>query len=266
MEIERIQSFAILAKGMKPVMAEQQKSYQKVLTYLKESLISGKLSLGQPLPPERELAERLDISRNSVREAIRQLEHMGFLLSNQGAGNFICCNIQQNLQDSFNLLILLHKINYRQLGELRSGLEMQAASLAIDQITTEQITQLQDIVREMQICSASRGNILDKRLHEIIAEASGNELIIQILRALSGTIDRFISDMRQRIFLNYDAAKQLQYAHEQIVDAFRCRDRVQLILAVKHHFNIVNTNMYNQESEKTSSFSKDLPADKDHIH
>lgn len=108
-------------------MAEQPKSYEKVLTYLEDSLRSGQLSLGDPLPPERELAEQLGISRNSVREAVRLLEHMGFIVSNQGAGNFICCNIQRNLQDSFDLLMLLQQIDYRRLGELRAGLELQAA-------------------------------------------------------------------------------------------------------------------------------------------
>ena len=48
-------------------MAEQPKSYEKVLTYLEDSLRRGQLSLGDPLPPERELAEQLGISRNSVR-------------------------------------------------------------------------------------------------------------------------------------------------------------------------------------------------------
>ena len=225
-------------------MAEQQKSYKKVTAYLEKAIESGDLSFGEQLPPERELAKRLGISRNSVREAMRQLEHMGFLISNQGAGNFISCDIQQNLQDSFDLLILLQKIGYRQLAELRTGLELEAAILAVDRITDGQIADLEKTVTEMQKCSPSRGDLLDKHLHETIAEASGNELIIQILQALSGTIDRFIHDMRRHIFLDPKTGKQLQYAHEQIVNALSRRDKIQLVLAVTHHFNIINDNMY----------------------
>mgnify|MGYP000845306586 FL=1 len=225
-------------------MAEQQKSYKKVMAYLEQEIENGSLSFGEQLPPERELAERLGISRNSVREAIRQLEHMGFLISNQGSGNFISCNIQQNLQDSFNLLILLQKIDYKQLAELRTGLELEAAVLAADRITDKQIGDLEKIITEMRDCSPSRGDVLDKHLHEIIAEASGNALIIQILQALSGTIDRFIHDMRRHIFLDPKTARQLHYAHEQIVNALSRRDKIQLVLAVMHHFNIINDNMY----------------------
>ena len=178
-------------------MAEQPKSYEKVLTYLEDSLRRGQLSLGDPLPPERELAEQLGISRNSVREAVRLLEHMGFIVSNQGAGNFICCNIQRNLQDSFDLLMLLQQIDYRRLGELRAGLELQAALLALGRITDEQVRELSGMVEEMASCSSKRAAQLDKQLHDTIAAISGNELIIQIHRALSTTIDRFITDMRR---------------------------------------------------------------------
>ena len=126
-------------------MVEQQKSYEHVLTYLEDALRDGKLTLGQSLPPERELAEQLGISRNSVREAVRLLEHMGFLVSSQGAGNFISCNIQRNLQDSFDMLILLQQIDYHQLAELRSGLELQAALLAVDRITDSQVDRLDSL-------------------------------------------------------------------------------------------------------------------------
>ena len=224
-------------------MAEQPKSYEKVLTYLEDSLRRGQLSLGDPLPPERELAEQLGISRNSVREAVRLLEHMGFIVSNQGAGNFICCNIQRNLQDSFDLLMLLQQIDYRRLGELRAGLELQAALLALGRITDEQVRELSGMVEEMASCSSKRAAQLDKQLHDTIAAISGNELIIQILRALSTTIDRFITDMRRHILRNFQTGNQLQYAHEQIVDALARRDKAQLILAINHHFNVISANM-----------------------
>ena len=142
-------------------MVEQQKSYEHVLTYLEDALRDGKLTLGQSLPPERELAEQLGISRNSVREAVRLLEHMGFLVSSQGAGNFISCNIQRNLQDSFDMLILLQQIDYHQLAELRSGLELQAALLAVDRITDSQVDRLDSLVRQMTACPPEMGAQLD---------------------------------------------------------------------------------------------------------
>ncbi|MDD5938324.1 MAG: FCD domain-containing protein [Clostridiales bacterium] len=224
-------------------MAEQGKSYERVLIYLEEELREGNLALGQSLPPERELAEQLGISRNSVREAIRLLEQMGFIISSQGAGNFVSCDIGRNLKGTFELLILLQRIDYRQLAELRAGLELQAALLAADRITDQEAEDLFALAAEMDHSPVEQGARLDKQFHDAIAACSGNELIIQILRALSVTIDRFISDMRQRILRDPGRADQLQYAHEQMADALRRRDKIQLALAVDHHFSIVNANM-----------------------
>lgn len=74
-----------------------------------------------------------------------------------GAGNFISCNIQRNLQDSFDMLILLQQIDYHQLAELRSGLELQAALLAVDRITDSQVDRLDSLVRQMTACPPEMG-------------------------------------------------------------------------------------------------------------
>lgn len=221
-------------------MAEQEKSYQRVLTYLEEALEKGELGLGQSLPPERELAQRLGISRNSVREAVRLLEHMGFLVSSQGAGNFLCCNLAENLRDSFELLMLLNQADQRQLAQLRSALELQAALLAADRVTPEEAEGLKELAARLRTCPEEEGAKLDKEFHDTIAAISGNGLILQILQALSSVIDRFISDMRRRILRDPKTGMQLQYAHEQMAEALGRRDKVQLMLAVNHHFQIVN--------------------------
>lgn len=222
------------------------KAYEKVLVYLQQSLKDGSLSLNKPLPPERKLAEELGVGRNSVREAMRLLEHMGFIRSEHGAGNFICCDISESLKDTFNLLTLLQRINYRQLSELRKGLEMQAAMLAVDRITAQQIARLEEIVAEMRTCEDLRADLLDKELHSLIATASGNELIIQILHALSDSIDRFIHDMRCRILLYDDTEHKLQYAHEQIVNGLRQHSKTHLSLAMQDHFSLIEEYMVEQ--------------------
>lgn len=222
------------------------KAYEKVLDYLQQKLKDGSLSLGEPLPPERKLAEELGVGRNSVREAMRLLEHMGFIRSEHGAGNFICCDISQSMKDTFGLLSLLQRISYRQLAELRRGLEMEAAMLAVDRISEEQLERLKEIVRELHVRDGVEADLLDKELHELIAIASGNELIIQILRALSDSIDRFIHDLRSNILLHDDTGHKLQYAHEQIVNALCRRNKVHLSLAVQDHFEIIDEYMLEQ--------------------
>ena len=66
-----------------------EKTYERVIEYLKQQIQEGKLSCGSKIPSERELAASLNLGRNSVREALRTMEHTGMLESRQGKGNFL---------------------------------------------------------------------------------------------------------------------------------------------------------------------------------
>ena len=62
---------------------QQTKAYEKVIEHIKKQIINHDLTIGEKLPPEREISEQLGVSRNSVREAIHMLEMMGFISSQQ---------------------------------------------------------------------------------------------------------------------------------------------------------------------------------------
>ena len=71
---------------------ESGKPYRKMLESFREGILSGRPRPGDRLEPERELALRLGISRNSVREGLRALELIGLVTSRQGSGNFVSVN------------------------------------------------------------------------------------------------------------------------------------------------------------------------------
>ena len=114
--------------------AKNEKAYEKVIEHIKNEIWQGALKRGERLPPERELAETLGVSRNSVREAIRTLGLMGFVSSTQGAGNFVTCDIEQNLRESLHMMVLLGETNVLQISQLRRGLESENARLAAGRI------------------------------------------------------------------------------------------------------------------------------------
>ena len=82
---------------------KMEKSYQKVIDYVKEGIIDGELKAGERLLPERELAQKLEISRNSAREGLKILENMGVLESQQGAGNYISGSFDEILAEMLSL-------------------------------------------------------------------------------------------------------------------------------------------------------------------
>ena len=84
--------------------AEGDKAYEKVVRYIKDSIIGGELKIGSKLPPERNIAEELGLSRNSVREGIHMLKIMGFVSSQQGAGNYVVCDLDENITESLSIM------------------------------------------------------------------------------------------------------------------------------------------------------------------
>lgn len=119
------------------VQATSPKAYDQVLEYLKTLIKNKDISYGGKIPSERELMETLRISRNSVREALRILEHTGVLESRHGKGNFLVNRMGESLSSVFSMLVLMEESNYREVNQLRSVLEKQAYVQACALITAE---------------------------------------------------------------------------------------------------------------------------------
>lgn len=218
----------------------QEKSYMKVINYIKKQIRSGELSIGGKLPAERELSEILGISRNSVREAIRTLDNMGVISSQQGAGNFLTGNFENNLVESLSMMFLLNQIDYRQVSELRRALEMEALMLAIDNITDEEIQSLVKIIAQLETDTEANNVVLDKKMHYNIALASKNTLIINILQALSEVLDKFIVDLRREILCQEDSRKILMEAHNGMIESLITRDKNLAYESINKHFGIID--------------------------
>jgi GntR family transcriptional repressor for pyruvate dehydrogenase complex len=218
----------------------QQKSYTKVIDYIKLQLREGNLTSGSRLPAERELSQLLGVSRNSVREAIRTLDIMGIISSQQGAGNYLTGNFENNLVESLSMMFLLNQINYQQISQLRKAIEMQALMLAIDNITEEQIKELEKVVAELEHTTEENNIVLDKKLHYTIAKVSGNRLITDILQALSDLIDQFIVDLRREILSTPDSKIILHEAHNEMMLSLIKRDKNLGYEAINKHFGIID--------------------------
>ncbi len=221
----------------------QQKSYRKVLDYIKTQIREGKLTIGGRLPAERELSNQLGVSRNSVREAIRTLDIMGVIVSQQGAGNYLAGNFENNLVETMSMMFFLNQIDYRQISQLRRALEMQALMLAIDYITKPEIERLKSILAQLEHETEEINVVLDKQLHYNIAQASRNTLFVNILQALSDLIDQFISDLRKDILSTQKSRTILNEAHNDMVKSLVLRDKNLAYEAISKHFDIIDFNL-----------------------
>src|SRR5213595_2104257 len=113
---------------------------EEVVVRLRDMIHSGELSPGDRLPPERDLAKLLGVSRPTLRAGIRSLSTVGILQSRQGSGTFVA-EVQGSPTldgSALRLLSALHGFTSEEMFETRLALEMSIAALAAERATGEQ--------------------------------------------------------------------------------------------------------------------------------
>jgi len=223
-------------------LVEPKGTHLKVIDYIKDEIRLGNLHVGSALPPERTLAEKLDVSRNSVREAIRVMEIMGTVVSTQGAGHYISNNFENTLVETLSFMFYLKELSFQEISQIRSALERQALILAVRNATEDDIEALEKIDAQLDRGSLSEEEnvALDKQLHYLIAKISGNGLIFSVLEALSEVMDRFIADLRSDIMSEEERKEKLTKTHHRMVAAIVGNDLEDGLAAIEEHFALVD--------------------------
>jgi GntR family transcriptional regulator, transcriptional repressor for pyruvate dehydrogenase complex len=185
---------------------------------IKEMILSGELGPGDRLPREADLAHRLGLSRNSLREAVRALSLIRILDVRQGDGTYVTSLDSSLLLDALSFVVDLHQDrSVLELLEARRVLEAEAAALAAQRITPAQIEELQRLTAAMPQCDAVQEFVdNDLRFHRTLAEASANGVIATLLDSLSG------KTIRARLWRGITEAGAIDrtiYEHRAICDA-----------------------------------------------
>ncbi|GAA0179238.1 FadR/GntR family transcriptional regulator [Clostridium sediminicola] len=219
------------------------KIYEQVIEQIKEMIRNGTLKKGDKLPSERELTVELGVSRSSIREALRALEIIGLLESRQGEGNFIRNSFDEALIEPLSIMFMLNESSPLQIFELRQLLEIEIAKLAATKIKKQQISDLTKMIKDMRKTQDEEEKvILDKQFHYLIANASGNNLIINILFAISCIMDRFIKEARRTILLD-EKEEIIHIQHSNILAALESGDENMASKAMKEHMDLIKVNL-----------------------
>lgn len=234
---------------------DTQRAYVKVIDYIKHEIRVGNLRIGSRLPPERALAERLNVGRNSVREALRILEIMGTTVSTQGAGHFIAANFETTLVETLSVMFLLKELSFQQVSQLRYAIEKHALALAVVNASESDREELRSIISLLDLAGGSeeKNVALDKQLHYTIAQASGNVLFVEILNALSDVMDRFIADLRLDIMAEEVRRNKLLAAHRTMVESILTGNLASGYAAIDEHFDLVDQRLTVRAAQLQSS-------------
>lgn len=221
-------------------MERTEKSYGKTVDYIKEELLNGHLRTGDRLPSERELAEVLGSSRNSVREGLRVLENLGVVTSCHGSGNFISLNFDETMSELLSFMYFLKGIREDQVTEFRRSMEWEAMYLAVERITIQEKEEMLGHLEKLEAVQTEDARVQhDKAIHEILIAASHNDFLITNYKALNNLMDRYIRSMRARIISGMNSHNMLAKAHRELVEGVVEGDLEKGLHGVLEHFRYI---------------------------
>ena len=215
----------------------RRRAFEDVIVQVEEAIAAGRLRPGDRLPPERELAAQLQVSRASVREAMRVLEAFGVIAPRQGrgadAGSVITATGQNGLAGLLRIYSLLNGVPLSDLVELRVAIESMTARAAARRRAGGRLAELAAGMTGV----TDRGAFLqlDTDFHVELARASGNALAPLLMEALRETIAARMRAAFDEVD-DWDATRERIAAdHEALAGAIGAGDSERAAVAVEAH-------------------------------
>ncbi len=156
---------------------------EQILGFVK----AGRLKPGDKLPSERDLAERFEVSRPTVREAMRALSVLGIVEIRHGGGAFVTALRATELLGPLNFFLSLSEVSIEKLYEARRLIEGEICALAASRVDAAFCAELEAMIEKQEVVKENVDAYLaiDSRFHERLAEASGNPFLARAAQSLN---------------------------------------------------------------------------------
>ena len=176
---------------------------------------------GEKLPNELDLSQRLGVSRATLREAIQSLTSQGVLEVRRGRGTFVSQRVEEIDDFGFSALEQVRG-QLRDLFELRSIFEPQAAALACRRATQDELTDILRRGREVEACiqSGTDRTQADRAFHAAIVRAAHNEFMVRLLPVIDQAVETAVASGARR----EELAQATLRDHAQLMEFFEKRD------------------------------------------
>jgi len=225
-----------------------------IVRQLESLILEGTLKPGERLPPERDLAQRLDVSRPSLREALQKLETLGLVETRQGGGSYVAAVLAPTLTDPLVHLFQRHPETVYDFLEFRQALEgiaaYYAAIRATDadrQILERRFATMEEGHRHQDPVAEAEA---DAELHLSIAEAAHNVVLLHIMRGLFDLLRRGIVSSRERLYTKEGVREVLLRQHRELVQALMKCDAKAARAAAHNHLVFVEETLREIDREE----------------
>ncbi len=219
--------------------SREERLTMQVVNHIRAMIEDGRLKPGDKIPPEREFARMLKISRASLRTGIGYLAAMGVMKVRHGVGTFVADGPPEIGKASLGLMGALHGFQPWQMFEARLLLESSLAALAAERGKEEHLTVLAEEVAEMYatVDDPQEYLIHDVRFHRTIAQASGNP----ILAALMETVTSTLYEERRKTVEYARNLKESAETHREIYRAIRSKNGAEARKLMAEHLRVAQS-------------------------
>lgn len=215
----------------------------EVVQQIEQLILDGVLRDGDRLPGERELAQSLDVSRPILREALKELETRGLLISHHGEGTYVADIIGQVFSKPVTDLISRHARATRDYLEYRRELEGLTAELAAKRATDADKALLARIIADMRKAhedgKPEAELAADVEFHNAVGEAAHNIILLHTMRACYRLLSEGIFFNRKAVFSLPDARERLLEQHVAIHAAIEAGKPLAAKEAAQGHIDFV---------------------------
>jgi len=247
-----LRSFQVVRPLPEGLMAEQ------VVSQVREMIRQGSLKPGNRLPPERELAKRLGISRASLRHGLQSLAAIGVLTSRHGSGTYIAEGPPALDSEPLQMLAHLHRFTPDEMFEARKLLEVGVASLAALHAQPEDLATMAEEISEMYATLDDPRQYLvhDIRFHRAVGAASRNP----ILAALVNMVSTAMYERRRATVERATDLKESVEFHRRIYRLIRAGKADVAGAAMSEHLELAQKAFASEETSKSSQSARRVKA------
>ena len=219
---------------------------EEIVSQILRLFREGALKPGDRLPPERELAQQLNVSRASVREAMRLMDMQGLVIIRPGSGTFITEDTVEVIVQAFSTLLSGPTNAASDIFEMRLILEPQVVSLAAERASDADVRRMEEILlqQEADISDGGTGVEFDSEFHFAIAQATKNSALIAVTQAMSD----LLSQSRDSTLLSSERSNQSLQSHWRILETIKKRQSKSAEEAMHRHIADIDRRVHNLPS------------------
>jgi GntR family transcriptional repressor for pyruvate dehydrogenase complex len=241
------------------VQAERLSS--SVVRQIELLILRGILRPGERLPAERELSERMGVSRPSLREAVSELEERGLLVSRPGSGIFVAEVLGSAFSPALIQLFAAHDDAVFDYLSFRRDMEGLAAERAARLASATDLKVVATILAKMEAAHPQRDPAdeadLDAAFHMAIIEASHNVIMLHMMRSMFDLLRQGVFYNRQQMFRSRDMRDILLDQHRAINTALQARDAPGARTAVEAHLTYIQGALADQaQSDRNEAVAR----------